>query len=77
MLHAERAQAVDGLVQPDLYVGMGALGFCIYVFFGTAPSSSTDIMFTFAVVQPYIAPELKWDTNRELIIWRSLSAKRV
>ena len=23
-------------------------------------------MFTAAVVQPYIAPELKWDTNREL-----------
>ncbi|MEC7230956.1 MAG: hypothetical protein VXV91_07140, partial [Verrucomicrobiota bacterium] len=56
-----------GWFSPDLYVGMGALGFCIYVFFSALPHpDSTDRMFTAAVVQPYIAPELKWDTNREL-----------
>ena len=56
-----------GWFSPDLYVGMGALGFCIYVFFSALPHpDSTERMFTAAVVQPYIAPELKWDTNREL-----------
>ena len=56
-----------GWFSPDLYVGMGALGFCIYIFFLALPHpDSAERMFTAAVVQPYIAPELKWDTNREL-----------
>ena len=56
-----------GCFSPDLYVGMGALGFCIYIFFSALPHpDSAERMFTAAVVQPYIAPELKWDTNREL-----------
>ena len=56
-----------GWFSPDLYVGMGALGFCIYIFFSALPHpDSAERMFTAAVVQPYIAPELKWDTNREL-----------
>ena len=52
---------------PDLYVGMGALGICIYIFFSVLPhSDSAEPMFTAAVVQPYILPELKWETDREL-----------
>ena len=56
-----------GWFSPDLYVGMGALGFCIYVFFSVLPHPDSALpMFTAAVVQPYIAPELKWDSEREL-----------
>ena len=56
-----------GWFSPDLYVGMGALGFCIYIFFLALPRpDSAERMFTAAVVQPYIVPELKWDINREL-----------
>jgi len=56
-----------GWFSPDLYVGMAALGFCIYVFFSVLPrADSAKPMFTAAVVQPYIAPELKWDSAREL-----------
>ena len=56
-----------GWFSPDLYVGMGALGFCIYIFFSVLPHpDSAERMFTAAVVQPYIKPELKWDMDREL-----------
>lgn len=56
-----------GWFSPDLYVGMGALGFCIYVFFSVLPQpDSAEPVLTAAVVQPYIPPELKWDTAREL-----------
>lgn len=56
-----------GWFSPDLYLGMGALGLCIYVFFSVLPGpDSAKPMFTAAVVQPYIPPELKWDTAREL-----------
>lgn len=56
-----------GWFSPDLYLGMAALGFCIYTFFSVLPRpDSAQPMFTAAVVQPYIAPELKWDTDREL-----------
>ena len=56
-----------GWFSPDLYVGMGALGLCIYTFFSVLPApDSAKPLFTAAVVQPYIAPELKWDTEREL-----------
>jgi len=55
-----------GWFSPDLYLGLGALGFCIYIFFNTLPQQlSSHELFTADVVQPYIAPELKWDTNRE------------
>ncbi len=56
-----------GWFSPDLYLGMAGLGLCIYVFFSVLPApDSAKPMFTAAVVQPYIAPELKWDTAREL-----------
>ena len=56
-----------GWFSPDLYAGMGALGFCIYIFFSVLPHpDSAERMFTAAVVQPYIKPELKWDMDREL-----------
>jgi len=56
-----------GWFSPDLYLGMGGLGLCIYVFFSALPApDSGKPMFTAAVVQPYIPPELKWDTDREL-----------
>ncbi len=56
-----------GWFSPDLYIGMGALGFCIFIFFSALPHpDSGEKMLTAAVVQPYIAPELKWDINREL-----------
>ncbi|MGZ0656476.1 apolipoprotein N-acyltransferase [Coraliomargarita sp. W4R72] len=56
-----------GWFSPDLYLGMAGLGFCIFVFFSALPQpDSGKLMFTAAVVQPYIAPELKWDSEREL-----------
>lgn len=56
-----------GWFSPDLYLGMGGLGLCIYVFFSALPApDSAQPMFSAAVVQPYIPPELKWDTDREL-----------
>ena len=54
-----------GWFSPDLYVGMAALGLCIYTFFSVLPKpDSAEPILTAAVVQPYIAPELKWDTAR-------------
>ncbi len=56
-----------GWFSPDLYLGMGGVALCIYVFFQSLPQPNTaKTLFTAAVVQPYIAPELKWDTDREL-----------
>lgn len=56
-----------GWFSPDLYLGLGALGFAIYVFFSSLPTpNSTQMLFTAAVVQPYIPSNLKWDTDREL-----------
>lgn len=56
-----------GWFSPDLYIGMAGLGLSIYVFFWSLPApNSTNEMFTAAVVQPYIPPTLKWDTDREL-----------
>lgn len=58
---------LTGWFSPDLYAAMAALGFCIYVFFSVLPApGSSSPMFTAAVVQPYIPPSLKWDTDREL-----------
>jgi apolipoprotein N-acyltransferase len=54
-----------GWFSPDLYVGMAGLGFCIYTFFAVLPApDSVKPLFTAAVVQPYIAPELMWDAER-------------
>ena len=51
----------------DLYVAMAALGLCIFVFFKSLPSrDAAQELLTAAVVQPYIAPELKWDETKEL-----------
>ena len=55
-----------GWFSPDLGVGMGALGFCIYVFFLALPHPDSTREYSPLLRQPYIAPELKWDTNREL-----------
>lgn len=56
-----------GWFSPDLYLGMGALGFCIYVFFYSLPEpESSQELFTAGVVQPYIPPDLKWDSAREI-----------
>ena len=58
---------LTGWFSPDLYMAMGALCLCIYVFFNSLPQKdSAKELFVAAVVQPYIAPELKWDTDREL-----------
>ena len=55
-----------GWFSPDLYLGMGALGLCIYVFFASLPRpESSEELFTAGVVQPYIPPDLKWDSDRE------------
>ena len=56
-----------GWFSPDLYFGMGALGICIYIFFQSLPQPETSKeLFTAGVVQPYIPPELKWDSDREI-----------
>jgi apolipoprotein N-acyltransferase len=56
-----------GWFSPDLYLGLGALGLCVYVFLQSLPQpGGWRALFTAGVVQPYIAPELKWDTEREL-----------
>ncbi|PXA05449.1 apolipoprotein N-acyltransferase [Coraliomargarita sinensis] len=55
-----------GWFSPDLYMGMACLGLCLYVFFYSLPKpDSSQEWFTAGVVQPYIAPELKWDSDRE------------
>ena len=51
----------------DLYVAMALLGLCIFVFFKSLPQRQSIVsLFTAAVVQPYIEPELKWDEAKEL-----------
>lgn len=56
-----------GWFSPDLYVAMGALGGCIYVFFHSLPQPDAwKKLLTAGVVQPYIRPELKWETDREM-----------
>lgn len=56
-----------GWFSPDLYVAMGALAACIWIFIKSLPSpDSAQTLFTAAVVQPYIAPELKWDESKEV-----------
>ncbi|MFU8848177.1 MAG: apolipoprotein N-acyltransferase [Opitutales bacterium] len=55
-----------GWFSPDLYLAMGALGGCIYLFFYSLPApGSSERLFTAGVVQPYIPPDLKWDSERE------------
>lgn len=57
----------SGWFSPDLYMAMGSLGLCMYVFFQSLPlRDSVMPMFSASLVQPYIKPELKWDTEREL-----------
>jgi len=56
-----------GWFSPDLYFGMGLLGLCIYVFFSSLPQpGSFEELFTAGVVQPYIPPDVKWDSDREI-----------
>lgn len=51
----------------DLYVALGSLGLCLYLFFKVLPAPDSEkIFFTASVVQPYITPELKWDQAREM-----------
>ena len=56
-----------GWFSPDLYLALALLGGCLYIFFKTLPEKEGIVpLFTAGVVQPYIAPELKWDTDREI-----------
>lgn len=56
-----------GWFSPDLYIGMTCLGLCVYVFSLSLPErGSAKDLFTAGVVQPYIPPELKWDSELEL-----------
>jgi len=56
-----------GWFSPDLYMGMAGLGLCIYVFFSSLPApESRRELFSADVVQPYITPDFKWDTDREM-----------
>jgi apolipoprotein N-acyltransferase len=62
-----RPKMWTGWFSPDLYLGMAGLGCCIYVFFHALPQpGSSEELFTAGVVQPYIPPDLKWDTDREM-----------
>jgi len=56
----------SGWFSPDLYAALAGLGLCMYVFFATLPKANdSEEWFTAGVVQPYIPPDLKWDTERE------------
>jgi apolipoprotein N-acyltransferase len=58
----------SGWFSLDLYVAMALLGLCIFVFLKSLPQRDSSVkLFTAAVVQPYIAPELKWDESLELV----------
>lgn len=57
----------SGWFSPDLYIGLIALGACIYIFFHSLPKRDSKIeLFTAAVVQPYIKPQFKWDEQKAL-----------
>jgi apolipoprotein N-acyltransferase len=57
----------SGWFSLDLYVAMALLGLCLFVFFKSLPQRQSIVsLFTAAVVQPYIVPELKWDEAKEL-----------
>ena len=57
----------SGWFSLDLYVAIALLGLCIFVFFKSLPQRQSIVtLFTAAVVQPYIEPELKWDEAKEL-----------
>ncbi len=57
----------SGWFSPDLYLGLMALGVCVYAFFHSLPQrNSASKLFTAAVVQPYIKPQFKWDEERAL-----------
>ena len=56
----------SGWFSPDLYAAMVLLGVCIFVFFKSLPQRERILpLFTAAVVQPYIEPDLKWDATKE------------
>lgn len=64
---AKPAKLWIGCLSPDLYMGLAALALCLSVFFKSLPErDSAQRLWTAAVVQPYLAPELKWDESREL-----------
>ena len=57
----------SGWFSLDLYVAMALLGLCLFVFFKSLPQRQSIVsLFTAALVQPYIVPELKWDEAKEL-----------
>jgi apolipoprotein N-acyltransferase len=63
----KRRKLWSGWFSLDLYVAVALLGLCIFVFLKSLPrSDSMFTLFTAAVVQPYIEPELKWDETKEL-----------
>lgn len=56
-----------GWFSPDLYLALGLIGLCFYVFFKSLPERDSMVpVLTAGVVQPYVPPELKWETEREL-----------
>jgi apolipoprotein N-acyltransferase len=56
-----------GWFSPELYVALGALAVCLVIFFKSLPApDSVETLFTAGVVQPYIAPELKWDETKAM-----------
>lgn len=62
-----RTKMWTGWFSPDLYLGMAGLGLCIYVFFDSLPPpGSSKELFSAGAVQPYIPPDLKWDSDREM-----------
>jgi len=63
---AEKRNLLTGLLNPDLYLAVGLLCGCIYVFFQSLPERGKDSqsLLTAGVVQPYILPELKWDETK-------------
>ncbi|MGB0745041.1 MAG: apolipoprotein N-acyltransferase, partial [Opitutales bacterium] len=66
-----------GWFSPDLYLALGCLGFCIYTFFNSIPRpESSRELFEAGVVQPYLTPDLKWDSDRgienlEILEWHT------
>jgi apolipoprotein N-acyltransferase len=57
----------SGWFSPDLYIALVLLSACVYIFFHSLPRRNSEtVLFTAAVVQPYIKPQFKWDEQKAL-----------
>jgi len=66
-LTARERKTWSGWFSPELYLALGGLAACVYLFFESLPArDSGRELFAAGVVQPYIPAELKWDEAREL-----------